>query len=131
MNARIGIAFVVLMALLAGQTLQAHHNIATLFDWSKKITLTGTLTKIDWRNPHSEFQVEAKNARGEPEAWVLQAPSLSSSGWRGASRSDLDNAVGKTVTVEIHRARNGTLWGALMKITVAEGKEPITVNPTR
>ena len=130
MNTRMGSAVVVLMLVLAAGLLRAHHSVTALFDVSKKFTLKGTLTKLDWRNPHSALSIEATNDRGELESWVIQTASL---GWftqNHIGRSDFEKAIGQTVTVEVHRARDGNLLGALLKITLPDGKV-LTSNPTQ
>jgi len=117
------------VSLAAGSS-WAHHSITALFDVSKSYTLSGVLTKVDWRNPHSELSLEVRNDHGELEAWVIQAASLSWFTRRSLGKSDFENAIGQTVTVDVFRARDGNLWGALLKITFANGAE-LRSNPTQ
>jgi hypothetical protein len=56
-------ALIVSLGLLRAQSLLAHHS-AVLFDLSRTFTMTGTMTKIDWRNPHVGVFVEVKNEAG-------------------------------------------------------------------
>src|SRR5262245_3609396 len=65
-------AFLVLAALMAGSA-WAHHNMSALFDFNDKITLTGTLTKMDWRNPHINVAIDAKRGN-QVEEWTVEGP---------------------------------------------------------
>ena len=53
----------------------AHHNMTAIFDFNDRVTLTGTLTKVDWRNPHIYLTVDVKNAGGATESWQAEGPS--------------------------------------------------------
>ena len=48
-------------AMLVASSAWAHHNMSALFDFNDRVTLTGTLTKVDWRNPHIELVVDTKS----------------------------------------------------------------------
>ncbi len=50
----------------------AHHSFAAEFDASKAIRLSGTLTKIEWTNPHSYFYIDVKNDNGQVENWACE-----------------------------------------------------------
>ena len=109
------------LAISAG-SLCAHHSTTVQFDNSKKLTLTGTLTRVDWRNPHIEITVEAKGDRDKVETWVLE-------GWpppaflnARVGKADFQNAIGQIVTVEGARARDGSAFLLLEEIKFANGK---------
>ena len=120
MNYRIGSALAAL-AVAAG-SLWAHHSFSAVFDLSKKFTLTGTLTKIDWRNPHIELSVDAKGDGGKLETWVIESMPPNFFRGRNAAKSDFEKAIGQTVTVEAVPAKDGSLYGNMQKITFADGK---------
>ena len=63
--------------LLFGTEALAHHNMTALFDFNDRVSLTGTLTKVDWRNPHTYMTVEAKGASGAVETWLIEGPAPS------------------------------------------------------
>jgi hypothetical protein len=122
MSYRIGCALTAVAILVATASLSAHHSFAAVFDASKRVTLTGRLTKVDWRNPHIAFSLDAKGDRGQPESWVIEAGPPNFFQSRGIAKSEFEKAVGQPVTVEAVRARNGSLFGSLLKITFPNGK---------
>ena len=109
--------------LLAGSLPSfAHHSTTAEFDVQHRMTVSGTLTKVDWVNPHIVVFIEAKGADGggnvawkfesNPPAWFRRV---------GVSRADFAKAIGQKVTVEGNRAKDGSLYGYLLKITYADG----------
>ena len=122
MNYRISSASAALAVLLAAGSLWAHHSFSAVFDLSKKFTVTGTLTKLDWRNPHIELSVEAKGNRGKAETWVIETTAPSFFKTRNVTKSDFEKAIGQTVTVEAVRAKDGSLYGLMQQITFPDGK---------
>ena len=120
MNSRNGVAIALVIMLLSG-TAGAHHNMSALYDFNNRVTMTGTLTKFDWRNPHIELIVEV-NKDGQMETWTLEGPPPIFFKERDVSKSDFENAFGKTVTAEASRARNGSHSGLLRTMTLPGGK---------
>jgi hypothetical protein len=115
------IAAVPLMLTLGATAALAHHNMTAIYDFNDKITMTGTLSKIDWRNPHIELVVETKNGT-EVQSWSLEGPSPSFFRERAINRSDVETALQKTVTAEASRARDGSRAGLLRTMTLPGGK---------
>ncbi|MCU1334515.1 MAG: hypothetical protein JWO19_96 [Bryobacterales bacterium] len=60
------------LGLLGTTSLWAHHSLAAEFDQKKPISLTGTLTKLDWRNPHAWIYMDVKNANGGVDKWECE-----------------------------------------------------------
>jgi len=108
--------------LLAAGAAWAHHNMSALFDFNQRFTRTGTLTKLDWRNPHTYLSVEAKNDQGQVETWLFEGPAPNVFRNLNAIKADFEAAVGKTVKVEASRARDGSLKGLMRIITMPDGK---------
>jgi hypothetical protein len=113
--------FVAIAALVFAGTALAHHNMSAIYDFSDRITMTGTLTKIDWRNPHIELIVDTKIGQ-EVQTWALEGPSPSFFRAREINRADIEAALNKTVTAEASRARNGSKAGLLRVMTLPDGK---------
>ena len=83
----------------------AHHSGAAEFDSTKKIDLTGTVTKMEWVNPHAHFFIDVKGADGKVVNWNLELASpsiLIRNGWRKDSLKE-----GDTVTISGSQARDG------------------------
>ena len=88
----------------------AHHSFAAEYDASKPLKLTGTVTKIEWTNPHCFFYIDVKNEEsGKVENWAFELGNpnaLLRNGWTPKSVK-----IGDTVSVEGTRAKDGTLLG--------------------
>ena len=120
MKQRIAV-FVFLVALLAAGTAWAHHNMTALFDFNDRVNISGTLSKVDWRNPHIQLIVDTKSG-DQVQSWSLEGPPPSFFRARDINRSDIESALGKTVTAEASRARDGSRAGLLRAMTLPDGK---------
>ena len=121
MNVRSHVAILLVMILFAG-TAGAHHNMSALFDFNNRVSLSGTLTKYDWRNPHIYLTVEVKGPKDEMETWQVEGPPPSFFRIRDISKMDFENAAGKMVKFEASRARDGSHTGLLRVMTLPDGK---------
>jgi hypothetical protein len=95
---------------------------------AKPIAVTGTLTRIDWINPHIVIAMEAKGEGGKIDHWTFESNPPSWYRSVGLARIDFAKAVGHTVTVEGMRARDGTLFGYMRKIKMPDGTSLELVN---
>jgi hypothetical protein len=120
MNAR-AVAFICLASLVA-VPVGAHHNMSAIFDFDNRITGTGVLTEIDWRNPHIYIFVDVENDAGEIEAWSFEGPPPFFFRNRDFSRTDFEDALGKTVRVEASRARDGSMSALIRELTLPDGR---------
>jgi hypothetical protein len=121
MSQRIGASIAFGIMLLAGAAF-AHHNMSALFDFNDRVTVTGTLTNFDWRNPHIQLTVDAKSDKGQVETWTIEGPPPGFFRTRDISKSDFENAMGKSVTAEASRARDGSHSGLLRVMNLPNGK---------
>lgn len=123
MRSRIG---AVVLVLIAAGSLWAHHSTSAVFDMNKKIQVSGTLTKVDWINPHISIFLDAKGEKGldawhfegSPPAWFRRV---------GVNKNDIAKAIGQTITVDGVKAKDGSLYAYLQKITFADGSTLETV----
>ena len=119
----------VLVALLAfAGVVSAHHSPSAEFDMAKRVTITGTLTKVDWVNPHIVVFLDAKSAGGAVENWRMESNPPAWFRRVGVSRNDLARGIGQMVTVEGNRAKDGNLYMYMLKITFADGTSLELVN---
>jgi hypothetical protein len=105
----------------AAGSLWAHHSPSAEFDMSKRLTLAGTLTKVDWINPHIVVTVDVKGDGGKIENWRFESNPPSWFRRVGVSRSEIARGVGQMVTVEAVRSKDGSLYGYMQKLTLADG----------
>lgn len=117
----LGFLLLLSATLLVSQA-NAHHNMTAVFDFNDRVTFTGTLTTVDWRNPHTYFTVEVKSAGGAIESWQAEGPAPSFFRIRDVGKPDFEASVGKTVTVEVSRARDKSRFGLIRTFTLADGK---------
>lgn len=98
-----------------------HHAFASEFDAAQPITLKGTVTKMEWVNPHSWLHIDVKGPDGKIVNWALEfggPNSLYKRGWRKEMLP-----VGAEVTAQAFRAKNGTPTAHAEKVTMADGSQ--------
>lgn len=110
------------LALTLAASAAAHHNMSAIFDFSQRVTSTGTLTKVDWRNPHIYLFVDVKNEKGQVETWSFEGPSPGFFRQRDVGKENFESSMQKSVKVEASRARDGSRSGLIREITLADGR---------
>ena len=126
MRRRIRSISTVIAFLVATSSLAAHHYAAAIFDLDKKVTLTGTLTAIDWRNPHIEMNIDVKGA--DAGAWKVEGMAPNWFRTRNLTKANFDSAMGKTITVEGVRAKDGSQYALLQKLSLPDGSSVTTTD---
>ena len=121
MTRKIFTACLTFAGLCLADSLSAHHSPSAVFDMTKPFTLKGTLTKVDWLNPHIVIFVDGQAADGSAEAWKFESNPPSWFKHVGLSRADFAKVVGQTVTVGGMRARDGSRYGYMRKFTLPNG----------
>ena len=110
-----------LAGLFLTGSLSAHHSPSAIFDMGKPIVVKGTLTKIDWVNPHINFLVDAQGQDGSSETWQIESQPPSWFRHVGFGRADFAKAIGQAVTIVGVPARNGSRYAYLQKLTFSDG----------
>ena len=106
--------------LLAAVPVMAHHSFAAEFDSAKPIKLTGTVTKIEWMNPHAYFYIDVKDASGKVTNWGLEMGSPNGLMRQGWTRNSMK--IGDEITVEGSAAKDGSNIGNARSVTLAGGQ---------
>jgi len=110
-------AGLILLLAAAPTAILAHHSFAAEFDAQKPVNLTGTVTKVEWMNPHVWFYLDVKDDSGKVSNWGFEMGSpngLMRSGWTRNSMK-----LGDMVTVEGSRAKDGSNHVNARSVTLA------------
>ena len=108
------------LAVLVAGAAWSHHNMSAIFDFNDRVTRSGSLTSLDWRNPHIYIFVDVEDS-GELETWSFEGPPPNFFRNRAVDKSTFEGSIGLTVTVEASRARDGSPSGLLREVTLADG----------
>jgi len=98
----------------------AHHSFAAEYDSTKPVTLTGTVTLVEWMNPHARFYIDVKDEKGETVNWELELGSPNGLMRQGWARTSL--TIGDVVTVDGSRAKDGSNVANAKNVTLANGQ---------
>lgn len=107
-----------------GTAVQAHHSFSAEFDSTKPVKMQGTVTKVEWQNPHIWFYVDVKNADGTVTNWGFAGGAPGQLMRRGVQRSSIQ--PGMVVTVEGFRSKDGSNNANGARVTFPDGKSVFT-----
>jgi Family of unknown function (DUF6152) len=110
--------------MLAAVPMLAHHSFSAEYDRSKSVTLKGTVTKVEWMNPHARFYVDVKDDKGATTNWEFELGSpngLMRSGW---TRNSLKQ--GDVITVAGSLAKDGSHLANASSVTLEGGKRVLS-----
>ena len=126
-------SFALANSVLVPVQVSAHHAFAAEFDINLPIEFTGTVTEIQWTNPHGRVLIDIEDENGDVVNWNLELPSPNSLMRQGWKKDDLK--PGDTVTVTGHQARDNRTVARATVLTRSNGEivfgrsdEPIGVN---
>ena len=103
----------IMLGLLLAIPLWAHHSITAEFDTSKSFVVKGTLTKIEWVNPHAYVYVDSKDGKGVVTAYSFETGPPGNLRRSGVLRTMF--SVGEAVTIEAYAAKDGSQHLGLVK----------------
>jgi hypothetical protein len=114
------VALAALLAAASVHTLSAHHSFAAEFDVNKPVTLTGTVTKVEWGNPHIWVYLDVKDAHGVAQSWQCEggAPNtLTRNGW---SKDSLK--ASESIKIDGFLAKDGSKTCNLRLVKLPDGR---------
>ena len=114
------IALASLGLVVAAAPVWAHHSFAAQFDDKAPVTIKGTLSKMEWLNPHTWIHVDVKEPDGKVVTWAIEGATPNSLLRRGLRQSDFPNGV----ELEVHgyRAKNGSPVASGEKLLFTDGR---------
>ena len=104
----------------------AHHSFAAEYDNTKPIKISGTLTRVEWTNPHIWFYLDVKDDKGVTTSWGFSGGPPGVLQRRGIPKSVLK--VGETIVVEGFRARDGSNNASGGTVTFTDGRRVFTAS---
>ena len=99
----------------------AHHSFAAEFDAKKPVKLQGTVTKMEWINPHAWIYLDVKNTDGSVTNWMVEAGAPNALLRRGFNKQSL--LPGTVITVEGYQAKDGAMRANGRDITYQDGRK--------
>jgi hypothetical protein len=121
MHVRLSIGIAVLGLLAAAVPAPAHHAFGAEFDIAKPIALRGTVTIMEWVNPHSWIHIDVKGSDGTLVSWMIEGGSPNSLLRLGFTKNAL--LPGMEIAVEGYQAKDGTNKGVGRSLTFADGRK--------
>jgi hypothetical protein len=100
----------------------AHHSFGVEYDGKILMTLKGTVTRVEWTNPHSHIYLDVKDAKGRVTNWKLEGYTVNAlyrTGWK----KDVSIKAGDAVTISGWRARDGSYSAHAREVTFSDGKK--------
>ena len=107
--------------LLAAVPVLAHHSFAAEYDASKAVKMTGTVTQMEWINPHAWIHIDVKKPDGKVESWMVEAGAPNALLRRGFNKQSL--LPGTVITVEGYQAKEGANRANGRDITYQDGRK--------
>ena len=108
------------LLLAAAAPVLAHHSFSAVFDGDKKVSVTGTVTKLEWANPHIWVYFDVKEANGSVTAWQCEGGPPNSLVRQGWNKNSLK--TGDVISVDGSRAKDGSNTCSISSVKGADGK---------
>ena len=117
----VGLAGMGMFLVISAASLGAHHAFSAEFDADKPVSYKGTITKMEWTNPHVWLHLDVKDAKGAVESWAFEAGTPNVLFRRGFTKQSL--AIGTIVVVDGYRAKDGSHRANGRDLTFEDGRK--------
>jgi len=121
MRTKLVVAIVSAGFLAAAVPVVAHHAFAAEFDANRPIKLQGTVTKMEWINPHAWLHIDVKKPDGTVESWMIEGGTPNTLLRRGITRDSIK--IGTIVLVDGYQAKDGSMRGNGRDLTLQNGQK--------
>lgn len=116
-----------LLFAAAASSASAHHSFAAEFDANQPVTLKGTITKMEWINPHSWLHIDVKNDDGTVTPWMIEGATPNTLLRRGFTRDAVK--AGTAITIVGYRAKNGAHRANGRDLVLPDGSRLFMASP--
>lgn len=110
-----------LLLIVAAGRMSAHHAFAAEFDAKKPVKLQGTVTRMEWINPHAWIHIDVKKPDGTVEKWMIEGGTPNTLFRRGFTKTSL--VYGTVIVVDGYQAKDGSLRANGRDLTLPDGKK--------
>jgi hypothetical protein len=121
MKTTLAVAGSIALIVVATAPIAAHHSFAAEFDAKQPVLFKGTVTKMEWINPHVWIHMNVTRPNGKTEAWMVEGGAPTVLFRRGFSKTSLQ--AGTQIVVDGYRAKDGTNKMNAREITLADGRK--------
>ena len=111
----------IMTVFLAALPLLAHHPFSAEYDWKQPVTVTGTVSKLDWANPHAHLYVDAKDPDGKMKNWTFELGGINALTNAGWSKEAVK--TGDTVTIDAWLSKSQSNLANVKSIKLPSGRE--------
>ncbi len=109
------------LSLMAVAPVLAHHSFAAEYDQSKPVSLNGTVTKVEWMNPHARFYIDVKEEGGKVTNWELELGSPNGLMRQGWTRNSMK--IGDDIKVSGYLAKDGSKMANARSVNLGDGRK--------
>ena len=121
MNTKLTVVLAGAVLLAAAASVSTHHAFSAEFDAKRPIRLAGTVTKVEWINPHAWIHIDVKRPDGTVETWMIEGGTPNTLFRRGVTKASLP--YGTEVIVDGYQAKDGSLKGNGRDLTFPDGRK--------
>ena len=121
MHAKIAVLIALLGVVVSTVPASTHHAFSAEFDAKKPVKLQGTVSKVEWINPHAWIHIDVKKPDGTTETWMIEGGTPNTLFRRGVNKNSLP--YGTAIVVDGYQAKDGTLKANGRDITLPDGRK--------